>query len=132
MEDCIFCKIVKGDIPSEKIYEDEKVLAILDIAPLNKGHVLVIPKEHVRWVHELNLDTNIWNVAHKIGKSIVSNLQYNHINFLTLGYEVKHGHIHVIPRNLDDDLGNHVDWEKRKKYDANEIGKFADKIKLGL
>ena len=132
MKDCIFCKIVKGEIPSTKVYEDESILAILDIAPLNKGHVLVIPKNHVRWIHELGLDTKIWNVAHRIAKSIVSSLEYDHVNFLTLGYEVEHGHIHVVPRSPDDDLGRHVDWGKSKKYEADEMNKFADKIKSGI
>lgn len=130
MEDCIFCKIGKGQIPSYKIYEDKSFLAFLDIKPLNQGHTIIIPKNHVRWISDLDSNTEIWQLAQRIAKALVKGLKYNHVNFITLGYEVKHGHIHVIPRNPNDDLGQHIDWTKRKEIE--NASETLNKIKENL
>ena len=129
-EDCVFCKIVRGEIPSFKVYEDKDFLAFLDIEPLNQGHTIIIPKNHVRWINDLDSSTEIWHVAQRIAKALVKGLKYNHVNFITLGYEVKHGHIHVIPRNPGDDLGQHIDWSKRKEIKNAE--ETAAKIKENI
>ena len=105
MDDCIFCKIVKGEIPSDKVYEDEKVLAFKDINPEAPVHILVIPKEHIKSVNEVN-DENASIVAHiftiiskiakeqgidKDGYRVISNIGDNagqtvhHMNFHILG-----------------------------------------------
>lgn len=132
MEDCVFCKIINNQIPANIIYEDGEFLAFLDIKPLNYGHVVVTPKKHVRWINDLPEDTKIWNVAQKIARSIVKNLEVDHVNFMTLGYEIEHAHVHIIPRKSDDDLGKHVDWSKRKEYPEGKMKAIGDKIRHRL
>lgn len=105
MDDCIFCKIVNGQIPCHKIYEDENFLAFLDIKPFAKGHTLVIPKKHYRWVYDVPNFNEYWQVAQKIALDIKnSSLNPEYISFLTMGNEVLHAHIHVIPRFMSDKI----------------------------
>jgi histidine triad (HIT) family protein len=106
--DCIFCKIIKGDIPSYKIYEDEHVLAFLDITQATKGHTLVIPKKHVRNIFELDEETasNIFRVIPKISTAL--KLSFNPIGLNIVNNNerplqaVFHYHIHLIPRYEED------------------------------
>ncbi len=110
MQDCIFCKIVKGELPSEKIYEDDSVLAFLDINPVNIGHTLVIPKEHFENIHDLPEDTatHIMKIARKISDAIKksgadgTNISIN--NGKAAGQVVFHSHTHIIPRFIGDNL----------------------------
>lgn len=103
MNDCIFCKIIKGDIPCHKVYEDDKFLAFLDISPLSLGHTLLIPKDHYRWVYDVPNFGEYWSVAQKISLAInSSNLKPEFVSFLTMGNEVPHAHIHIIPRSTSD------------------------------
>ncbi len=107
--DCIFCKIVKGEIPSLRVYEDEKSLAILDINPANYGHTLVLPKEHHENVFDVPEETikHLAAVAKKIATRIKSKLGADGVNILqnngkAAGQIVMHMHIHVIPRYEND------------------------------
>jgi len=103
MNDCIFCKIVKGEIPCHKIYEDDNFLAFLDISPVSLGHTLLIPKNHFRWVYDVPNSSELWQVAQKIAIALKdSKLNPDFISFLTVGNEVPHAHIHIIPRTLND------------------------------
>lgn len=102
MNDCIFCKIINGDIPSKKLYEDDKVLVILDVNPKVDGHSLVIPKEHVTDFMEINdeLLTHVYKVARDVSKTLMTKLD---ATALTLGVNygdsqvVKHFHLHLLP-----------------------------------
>jgi len=132
MNDCIFCKIVKEEIPAYKVYEDKLFLAFLDINPLNPGHTLVVPKVHYRWVLDMPEFDKYWTVAGRVGKVLQKSLKADSINFLTLGYEISHAHIHVIPRFTDDDLGGTVDWSKHKKISKVEMAKIAEKMRGGV
>lgn len=106
MSDCIFCKIIKGEIPCSKVYEDEKFLAFLDINPVSSGHTLLIPKNHYRWVYDVPQFDQYWQVAQKIALAIkTSSLNPDFVTFLTMGNEVPHAHIHIIPRNNNDQIG---------------------------
>ena len=106
MDDCIFCKIIAGEIPSYKIYEDDLFLAFLDINPTNPGHTLLIPKKHYRWVYDVPEFARYWQVAQKIALSIKkSSLNPDFVTFLTIGDEVHHAHIHIIPRYRNDSVG---------------------------
>ncbi len=106
---CIFCKIIKGEIPSLKIFENDKVLAFLDIFPANTGHTLIIPKDHAENIFEMKEDTIaeigktskiIANkLKEKLGAKGVSIFQSNGSS---AGQEVMHFHMHLVPRNLDD------------------------------
>lgn len=108
MSDCLFCKIIDGSIPSNTVYEDDKVKVFLDINPNTDGHLLVIPKEHKADLYEMDDDTLIYmlNIIRKKLKPILSDKL--NIDGLTIsqnndyGQEVKHFHIHVIPRYKND------------------------------
>lgn len=102
MNECIFCKIINGDIPSKKLYEDDKVLVILDVNPKVDGHSLVIPKEHVTDFMEISdeLLSHVYKVAREVSKTLMTKLD---ATALTLGVNygdsqvVKHFHLHLLP-----------------------------------
>ena len=105
MEKDVFCKIVAGEIPCYKLYEDEDVLAFLDIMQVTKGHALVIPKEHYDTFLSCpeKLMHKVFDVAQRIGQIDIQFLGAKGVNILTNCYEVagqtvKHFHVHVIPR----------------------------------
>jgi histidine triad (HIT) family protein len=104
MENCIFCKIARGDIPSKKTYEDEKVLAFLDINPKATGHTLLIPKKHYRWFQDLPDD--LYHELFAVVKEMVPQLKKEYgaeyIHLSIVGKDVPHTHVHLIPRKLDD------------------------------
>ena len=111
---CVFCKIISGEFSSHKIYEDDKVLAILDLSQATVGHTLVMPKAHLENIFELDNDTakHLFGVVTKICnhyKEVIPNLAG--INLLNnngerAGQTVMHYHMHIIPRYNDDDLVN--------------------------
>ena len=101
--DCIFCKIIKGDIPSYKIYDDEKIMAILDINPAEAGHVLVIPKEHTLDFNSISSNTLNYLMAKtkEIANTVTSKLDADGFSLVTNTgsvQEVKHFHLHIIPK----------------------------------
>lgn len=107
---CIFCKIVAGEIPCYKLYEDEIVLAFLDISQATKGHTLIVPKKHYDNMLECDDETllHLMKVAKRLGNKIVRNLGANGMNVLTninevAGQTVKHFHVHLLPRYDDND-----------------------------
>lgn len=108
MENCIFCKIIKGEIPSSTIYEDEKIKVFLDVNPITNGHMLIIPKEHYENVFTIDEEIilhSIQVIKEKLYPIVKEKL---HCDGLTIsqnngfGQEVKHYHIHVIPRYEND------------------------------
>jgi histidine triad (HIT) family protein len=102
MEKCVFCQIVKGKLPSYKIYEDRDFLAFLDINPLALGHTLVIPKVHYRWVYDVPNFGAYWQVGLQVTQVLQKVLQPYFITYVTHGLEVKHAHIHIIPRSKNE------------------------------
>lgn len=107
---CIFCKIINGEIPCYKVYEDEKVLAFLDISQASKGHTLIVPKIHYANMLECDEETvaYMYKIANKLGNQIVNSLGAKGMNILTninevAGQTVKHFHIHLLPRYNDED-----------------------------
>lgn len=132
MSDCIFCKIIKGDIPSATVYEDEKFKAIMDISPAAKGHVLILPKKHSANLMELDADSasHVLFVAQKIAKAQMEELKCDGINLLqnngeAAGQTVKHFHIHLIPRYNGDKVN--LEWS-HGSYGSGEAEELADKI----
>lgn len=108
---CIFCKIANGEIPSHCIYEDETVMAFLDISQVSKGHTLIIPKKH--YENFLTCDTelikHVFEVAHMLGNQLVKELNAKGMNLLSnineiAGQTVMHFHVHLIPRYGEDHL----------------------------
>ncbi len=127
--DCIFCKIAKKEVPAHLVYEDDKFLAFLDIRPLTKGHTLVIPKEHFRWVDDVPYFGEYFEVAKKVGVALKKGFSADWVSYLTLGLEVPHSHIHVIPRYQDDPHGEIVDLTKRENFSEEDMRKIAQKLK---
>ena len=128
-EFCIFCKIAKGEIPCNKIYEDKKFLAFLDIQPLNPGHTLIIPKKHFQWVYDVVDQGAYWEVAKKTAHSLVKNLQAEYVMFVTWGLEVPHAHIHVVPRYDNDGHPGFIDFSKKKTISAEKMKEIAKRIR---
>jgi histidine triad (HIT) family protein len=104
MDDCIFCKIIKGDIPCQKVAEDENFLAFLDINPFTEGHTIVIPKTHYRWVNDIPNFGEYWEFAKKTNQILQKNLNPIYVSYITMGKLVPHAHIHIIPRYQNDNL----------------------------
>ncbi len=111
MPDCIFCNIIRGEIPSYKVYEDESVLAFLDIHPVNQGHMLVIPKTHARNVFDISADdwTAVMKVVHALAGKIEKAVGADGINLAMnnrehAGQVVDHAHVHIIPRFKGDGI----------------------------
>ena len=105
--DCLFCKIINNEIPSNKVYEDDKVLVFLDINPNTNGHMLIVPKEHVVTVDDISDDLakHFIEVEKKMYKLLKEKLNCEGLTIVQnndLGQEVKHYHIHLIPRYKDD------------------------------
>ncbi|NMB56776.1 HIT domain-containing protein [Candidatus Beckwithbacteria bacterium] len=97
MQDCIFCKIVKGQLPAYKIYEDENFLAFLDIMPAAAGHTLVIPKKHFRWIWEVEPFNEYMNVCRKIAQHFQKITGEEKVLEIVEGMGVFHAHVHLIP-----------------------------------
>ncbi len=130
MENCIFCKVIKGELPSSKVYEDDVVLAFLDVNPINKGHVLVIPKEHQQFIADLDEKTlgKMMIIANKINKAIRSSeIKTEAVNLLlsdgeVAGQEISHVHLHIIPRFRGDNFSfSFPNNESPTREDLDEI-----------
>jgi len=134
-EECVFCKIIKGDIPSSKVYEDEDFIAFLDIAPANKGHTLVIPKEHSPTLLETPDEVlqKMIPVVKKVGEAVKKGVQADGVSFLVRNGKaadqvVFHLHCNIVPRFEEDGL---QDWHGGK-YDDGEVDFVMKKIKENL
>ena len=128
MNECVFCKIVKGEIPSSKIYEDNEVLAFLDIKPVNFGHTLVIPKKHYEKMENTPNDvlSSVFVNAKKLMKVIKESMSADFVALSVVGIDVPHFHIHLIPRYFNDNMP--IFWP-RKEYKDGEKEKTAEKIR---
>ena len=112
VSDCIFCKIVAGEIPASKVYEDDHFLAFLDISQVTPGHTLVIPKKHARNLLEMTPDetADLFNVVSTVTKKVENATQPQGMNIISnmeeiAGQSVFHTHVHILPRySQDDDL----------------------------
>ena len=131
MEECLFCKIVKGELPSSKIYEDEDTLAFLDLFPVNKGHSLVIPKEHYETIFDVPSDILskvspvMKNVADAVKKGVnADGISIAQSNGKDAGQVIPHIHFHIMPRFKDDGLKL---WPQGK-YEEGEMDKFKEDI----
>jgi histidine triad (HIT) family protein len=125
--DCIFCKIVKGDIPSYKVFENEDLIAILDISQATKGHTLIIPKIHKKNLYELDSKTTgrVFEVVPKIANAIKKAFNPIGLNVLINTerplQSVDHFHIHLLPRYENDDIG--FSFENHQKFMNNDLYK---------
>lgn len=132
--DCIFCKILKGDIPARKVFENERFIAILDAFPANEGHTLVIPKKHFENIFEIDEETisEAYKIAKNIAEKIKTNMGIENINILqnngaTAGQSVNHFHIHVIPRIENDTVTIKSEVVKISNERLDEIKEILSK-----
>ena len=126
-DNCIFCKIANGEIPSATLYEDEDFRVILDLGPASKGHALILPKEHAANLYELpdELAAKAMVVAKKVGSVLTKGLNCDGLNVVqnngeAAGQTVFHFHIHLIPRFKGDEKQVKLTWEP---------GKLTDEVK---
>lgn len=132
-ESCIFCRIGKGELPSTRVYEDDDVLAFLDISPVAKGHVLVIPKAHYETLLDIpdDVSAKMLPVLARIGRAVMKGTGADGFNclqnnFAASGQMVFHSHWHVIPRFEGDGLTH---WPQKTNIDTAEMQAVAEAIR---
>ncbi|MGF0065537.1 HIT family protein [Lachnospiraceae bacterium SGI.085] len=133
---CIFCKLANGEIPTNAIYEDDDFKVILDASPASKGHALILPKEHYANIYEI--DDEVLAKASKLAKKIITHEKdvlkcdgYNVVqnNGEVAGQTVFHYHMHLIPRYASDDNTNMIEW-KHKEFTDDEMAQICKEMKL--
>ena len=131
-ENCIFCKLANGDIPTATVYEDEYLRAIMDAAPANKGHIIILPKSHAANIYELEDEyvSRTFVLAKKLAVALKKLTGCDGVNILqnngeAAGQTVFHFHVHVIPRFKNDDCT--IVW-KPTSYEDGEASEVAKKI----
>lgn len=128
MDNCIFCKIANGEIPSNTLYEDEDFRVILDIEPATKGHALIIPKKHFANLYELDEEhaSKAFVLAKKMAEKIKSAVNCDGLNVVqnngvAAGQTVFHFHMHLVPRYKNDNAGLDMPNKKAADYDLSEV-----------
>lgn len=136
-EDCIFCKIAAGELPAAKVYEDDDILAFMDIGPVVKGHTLVIPKQHHDPITETPPEVlqKLIAVVRRVARAQSAGLETDGINISqangeVAGQAVPHIHFHVIPRFKSD--GFVRNWTPGKYEDNDEMDRYAERIRGAL
>jgi histidine triad (HIT) family protein len=132
MDDCIFCKIIKGEIPCYKVYEDDKFLAFLDIKPLNSGHTLLIPKKHFQWVDDVENYDEYWQLARKLSKIIQKTLNPIIVAKVVYGLGVPHAHIHLIPKFDNDGHLGGINPNNNKEISSKKMADIAKLINSSI
>ena len=134
MSDCIFCKIIAGEIPATVIHDDEEVLVFMDIGPIIKGHALVVSKQHFDPVTATPDDivAKLHVAAKRVAEAQMNGLGADGVNIMqnngsAAGQEVPHIHVHVIPRFNDD--GHYWNWNARKYNNLDEMSELAEKLR---
>jgi histidine triad (HIT) family protein len=124
---CVFCKIVKGEIPKEFVYKDKNFLVFLDIKPVSDGHLIIIPKKHVVWMQEADdkIVGNIFILVKKMMLALKKSLKCDYIQVSVVGNEIPHFHVHLIPRYHGDHFRNFPTFG----YKGLEEKKILEKIK---
>jgi len=132
-EDCIFCKIVKGEIPSATVYESPDFKVILDISPANRGHALIITKEHFDNIFQIDAETaaKLFSLATVVARAIKEETNCDGLNVVqnngeVAGQTVNHFHLHLIPRYKDDDVK--LTW-KPGTSDSEDLSELAKALK---
>lgn len=132
-KDCIFCKIANGEIPSATIYENSDFRVILDVAPANRGHALIIPKEHFKDIFDIDAVTagKLFSLATEVARAMKSVLHCDGLNIvqnngLIAGQTVFHFHLHLIPRYEGD--GIKLTWEQHES-DSADLQELAKEIR---
>jgi histidine triad (HIT) family protein len=130
MEDSIFTKIVKGEIPAEKIYEDEQTIAFLDIHPITPGHTLVISKKQVEFLWDLDDETYIavMRTVKLVAGRLREVLDAPYVGEKVIGIDVPHAHVHLIPFTTTDEYSRHADMTKEPDFE--KLKAIAEKLRF--
>jgi histidine triad (HIT) family protein len=130
MEESVFTKIIKGEIPCHSIYEDEHTIAFLDVHPLAEGHTLLVPKLQVDHIWDLDeaAYAHLWTVARKLGGHIREVLEPARVGIIVEGFSVPHVHIHLIPINSGKDLKKSPDMAAPINHEA--LSAVAEMLRL--
>jgi histidine triad (HIT) family protein len=131
MPPSIFTRIIKGEIPCHKIYEDKKVIAFLDLHPINPGHTLVVPKVQIDHLWDLPDDDYdyVWRVAKKIALHVKRTLDAPRVGVVVEGFGVPHTHIHLVPIYQGNDLKKSQNMDEEPDHTA--LAAMAQKLKIG-
>jgi len=132
MNDCLFCKIIAGEIPAKKVYEDDNFFAFLDINPVNLGHTLVVPKQHFVNIFDIpeTTTTQIGPVIKKLAQAVKDGTQADGVNIVinnetAAGQIIFHAHVHIIPRYLNDGFQH---WKGAGGHTEKDFKKMQEKI----
>jgi len=128
MENCVFCKIVKGELPCYKIWENERFLAFLDINPVSPGHTVLIPKKHINYIFDLEepLYSEMFKIVKELSKALKQAVGSKKVGLAIEGIFIPHAHIHLIPVNKENDLNPTM----AKKGDPKELFRIAKDIRI--
>lgn len=132
MEDSIFTKIIKGEVPCHKVYENDYTIAFLDIHPIQPGHTLVVPKVQIDHIDDLDDEyyQAVWDTVKHIAKAQKKSFQKNRIGLKVEGIDVPHAHVHVFPFSTSQEFRNNPDMNTDPNHDALALN--AEKIKESL
>jgi histidine triad (HIT) family protein len=125
----IFTRIINGEIPAHKIYEDDRVIAFLEVHPLNEGHTLVVPKKQVDHIWDLSDDDYdyLWKVVKKIASHIREVIKPPRVGVIVEGFGVPHAHVHLIPIYHGDDLKR---VQNQTQPSNDDLAKVAQRLKM--
>lgn len=131
MEDSVFTKIIKGEVPSYKIYEDDKALAFLNISPDEEGHTLVIPKKQVDKIYNLEDKEYIalWQAAKKVAKHLEEVTGFRS-TFHIVGVDVPHAHIHIVPYDPDNHKDDAEKMASKAQATPEDLAETASRLKM--
>ncbi|OKH94501.1 histidine triad (HIT) protein [Streptomyces uncialis] len=132
---CVFCAIARGEVAASRVFEDEWVIAFMDLQPVTPGHLLVVPRSHAEGLEDLpeDIGVRIWAVAHRLGRALrLSGLRCEGVNlFLADGeaafQEVFHVHLHVFPRFKGDPFRIEANWQVHERHQLDESAKRVRK-----
>jgi histidine triad (HIT) family protein len=134
MENCIFCKIAKHEIPAYIVYEDKDFVAFLSSKPVTDGHVLVIPTQHFRWVWDVPNIDKYYKVVQKVANAQRKAFAIEQILSFVIGEEVPHAHVWLVPKHKGDSLSELLDLSHTKEadYTSEKFKTIAEKIRKHL
>jgi len=130
MENCIFCNIASGEAPSYKVYEDNEFIAFLDIFPVSRGHVQVIPKQHYRWVWDVPNVGTYFEIARRIALAQKKAFGTDYVQSFVAGNEIPHAHIWVVP--IVEGHGGYIHKEGGYTFNKEEAPKLVERIASNL